>query len=1217
MSLLSKRETYPSTQQPSRSRHRETAIDIEGPDEISSENVDIETGLSNSRCRLMYNFEEERPTSLAMSLHESARSSVRKAKYYFSYYTRPLKKIIGSLKLLIIIALYSFLGAHLFMYLEVPTDIEEKTQQYHKRLIAREVMILNLRAIHYENKENREERWKNAIINFENDLELDEPEIATVWTFWMSFLYAGTIFTTIGYGNISCKTRAGQIATMVYAFCGIPIMLLMLSSLNNFLLKWIKILTNWCSDLILYIGVRTGIISIRQDEVQKRLRYASFLKKMHQLGFIKEARPTSIMVSQSEEDHLNSGKQDEEEEGEIEETPPVYSTLFATVSWIMLSAAVFCLFEEWSYFTSFYFCFISLTTIGLGDVTPANPEYMIATFGVVLVGLSMLTVCIDVIKEKIAQMYMALLQKLLKDYMEAVKNGDPNAATTMMAGFQGKAKFLMPLISKNEGTKVMNKFKENCSKKGIDPPAVLTDINLETGMPNFVSASRDEFNDYIEVAEKRHAEEINQNQTSSRRPSLPKMVSTCGASTQAGHGISDIESSDEGIQTDWSDSEVACQTFTTTSTFGTQFGKPLPLLVDSFTQYEILKSASVGIQPEVSSIYLANDFDDDESDPFSDYETDSESGEEKKEDDVLVGKQFMSETRLQSQGLSSPPIEIDPVESDRDISQSTVGQEDENTLPIPLKMAKSGSIDSAETVIHMGESPDAVSSLQRQSKMKRRKRREKSKKNHELRFLKSSGNQASPIIVDSSTQYEVFVVDASIETILVEKRNRRCQTKLASINREQLHGFRESIKRKKNKASINRSDSTESDFSSRASNFGDEVEQISVDLSIISVGVNEKGEIVDPVLLSDEEDILSLDNLEMFAKNSSMQTETREMLDKQETSTECLVLSDSAVQTSLELTNVAISPIDFDNIDNWGVLNQDNADVQNGPLWSDFDYVAATYDEDGKQIFDFDESKGSLFDEEEPHKNAQPTTDSAEIKYVPVFEEISVQTESPEYENIAVQTSFNVDPPEVENAGMQTSQVLDEPEYQSSDISDVERRRQTEDRKSKKDEELPQSKKKIKKKLKKKVYVKELDEERRLNMSDIGIQTGVLARVQHIYTLPMSDESAQNAGVNPAAITVRKSSESSEVGRGSSESLALSVPTLSNSESLDEKTWAGTKTNPFTSRGSSLKLRKTKTMQDVERKIDKTNLVQEIRARFESKSPTPPTDDGQSSSSKK
>lgn len=30
--------------------------------------------------------------------------------------------------------------------------------------------------------------------------------------------------------------------------------------------------------------------------------------------------------------------------------------------------------------------------------------------------------------------------------MEAVKNGDPNAATGMMAGFKGKAKFLLPLI---------------------------------------------------------------------------------------------------------------------------------------------------------------------------------------------------------------------------------------------------------------------------------------------------------------------------------------------------------------------------------------------------------------------------------------------------------------------------------------------------------------------------------------------------------------------------------------------------------------------------------------------------------------------------------------------------------------------------------------------------------------------------------------------------
>lgn len=124
---------------------------------------------------------------------------------------------------------------------------------------------------------------------------LDEPVIETAWTFWMSFLYAGTIFTTIGYGNIACKTRAGQIATMIYAFAGIPIMLVMLTSLNNFLLKWIKIITNGFCDILLYAGVRLGLTVIRQDEVQKRQRYARIAKKMGEWRLAKHGG--SIAVS--------------------------------------------------------------------------------------------------------------------------------------------------------------------------------------------------------------------------------------------------------------------------------------------------------------------------------------------------------------------------------------------------------------------------------------------------------------------------------------------------------------------------------------------------------------------------------------------------------------------------------------------------------------------------------------------------------------------------------------------------------------------------------------------------------------------------------------------------------------------------------------------------------------------------------------------------------
>lgn len=69
------------------------------------------------------------------------------------------------------------------------------------------------------------------------------------------------------------------------------------------------------------------------------------------------------------------------------------------------------------------------------------------TFGVVMIGLALVSVCINVVQEKLNQLYMKLLDKLLAEYQKAIEQGDETAAVKgMMVGFQGQAKFLMPLM---------------------------------------------------------------------------------------------------------------------------------------------------------------------------------------------------------------------------------------------------------------------------------------------------------------------------------------------------------------------------------------------------------------------------------------------------------------------------------------------------------------------------------------------------------------------------------------------------------------------------------------------------------------------------------------------------------------------------------------------------------------------------------------------------
>lgn len=68
------------------------------------------------------------------------------------------------------------------------------------------------------------------------------------------------------------------------------------------------------------------------------------------------------MISKTGE--VEPGEAVGELKAEHEHNPPVLATMFSMIGWLFFCAGVFCIWEDWDYFTSFYFFFISMSTIG-------------------------------------------------------------------------------------------------------------------------------------------------------------------------------------------------------------------------------------------------------------------------------------------------------------------------------------------------------------------------------------------------------------------------------------------------------------------------------------------------------------------------------------------------------------------------------------------------------------------------------------------------------------------------------------------------------------------------------------------------------------------------------------------------------------------------------------------------------------------------------------
>ena len=88
---------------------------------------------------------------------------------------------------------------------------------------------------------------------------------------------------------------------------------------------------------------------------------------------------------------------------EVDDTfnlPPIVALLIAFV-YLLLGSFLYIAWEtEWTYFDAFYFVFISLSTIGLGDVVPQHPKFFLLTAFYLFIGLALVAMVINVCMER-------------------------------------------------------------------------------------------------------------------------------------------------------------------------------------------------------------------------------------------------------------------------------------------------------------------------------------------------------------------------------------------------------------------------------------------------------------------------------------------------------------------------------------------------------------------------------------------------------------------------------------------------------------------------------------------------------------------------------------------------------------------------------------------------------------------------------------------------
>ncbi|XP_008400142.1 potassium channel subfamily K member 10b isoform X1 [Poecilia reticulata] len=253
---------------------------------------------ANGHCALPRLSISSRSASMVASLDASTDGSIAALQSVMKWKT--------VMAVFVVVVLYLVAGALAFKALEQPFESNQKTS------------ITLEKASFLERNPCVTPTELDAIIKHAIDAvsagvrPIGETYNSSYWDMGSAFFFAGTVITTIGYGNIAPSTEGGKIFCILYAIFGIP--------LFGFLLAG--------------IGDQLGTMFVKSI-----LRVEKIFRQKH------------TQISQTK----------------IRVTSALLFILAGCIVFVTIPAVIFKHIEGWTTLEAIYFVVITLTTVGIGD----------------------------------------------------------------------------------------------------------------------------------------------------------------------------------------------------------------------------------------------------------------------------------------------------------------------------------------------------------------------------------------------------------------------------------------------------------------------------------------------------------------------------------------------------------------------------------------------------------------------------------------------------------------------------------------------------------------------------------------------------------------------------------------------------------------------------------------------------------------------------------